>query len=606
MTTNIKKQTLRNNEYYDVQEVFDGLYAKSKENKHFSNLLPIICSKQNVLLAYRNIKKNKGSQTHGTNRTTIMDVGNSDPDKLVAYVERRLRNYTPHSVRRVFIPKSDGRQRPLGIPSIEDRLIQQCIRQVLEPICEAKFYQHSYGFRPNRSTHHAIARSVQLMFSGFHHVVDIDIKGFFDNVSHGKLIKQLWSLGIRDKNFVCILSKMLKAEIEGEGVPTKGTPQGGILSPLLSNVVLNELDWWISSQWENAKTTNPNHETKGNLSNKYRELRKTNLKQIFMVRYADDFKIFCKDAKTAQKAFVATKKWLHERLGLEISPEKSRVVNLRRNHSDFLGFKLKMRKKRTKRSEYSVESHMSDKAKRNVKEILKQRICEMQTKTSGDTVMRYNSAVLGVHNYYKIATDITADLGRIGYDMSRFLWNRTKQIRSDKGQHSALFNKYYGQYKSKIVYIMGTPLFPIHGTRTQPPMNFTQEISMYTPEGRLRIHDKLRSIDPRTLGYLMDNPVRGESTEFNDNRISLYVGQNGLCAVTKRPLVIGDMEVHHKKPRKDGGTDAYDNLLFVQGDIHRLIHATQPETISRLLSALELNEKEQDKVNKLRMLVGKL
>lgn len=125
----------------------------------------------------------------------------------------------------------------------------------MEPICEAKFHEHSYGFRPNRNQSHAIAEANRKMQShGSHYVVDVDIKGFFDNVSHGKLLKQLWALGIRDKKLLSILSTMLKAEVAGIGFPKAGVPQGGIISPLLSNVVLNEFDWWITSQWEEIPT----------------------------------------------------------------------------------------------------------------------------------------------------------------------------------------------------------------------------------------------------------------------------------------------------------------------------------------------------------------
>lgn len=291
-----KRQLLRNNEYYDIQEIFDNLYSKSKHNYKFKNLFNYIIDDRNIELAYRNIKKNKGSTTSGVDGKNINDLKNITNKEIILYVKRRLENYTPQKVRRVEIPKPNGKLRPLGIPTIGDRIIQQCIKQVLEPICEAKFYKHSYGFRPNRSTEHAVSRSVTLANRNFHHVVDIDIEGFFDNVNHGKLLKQIWTLGIRDKKLISIISKILKSPIEGIGVPKKGTPQGGILSPLLSNIVLNELDWWIANQWESIKTRH-----KYTKCNKYTALKKTKLKEMFIVRYADDFKIFCKNRNTAKK-----------------------------------------------------------------------------------------------------------------------------------------------------------------------------------------------------------------------------------------------------------------------------------------------------------------
>jgi len=112
---------------------------------------------------------------------------------------------------------------------MDDRIIQQCIKQVLEPTAEAKFHKHSYGFRPNRSTSHAISRAEFLMWRNkLHYVVDLDIKGFFDNVDHAKLLKQMWTMGIQDKNLLCVIGKILKSEIKGIGIPQKGTPQGGL------------------------------------------------------------------------------------------------------------------------------------------------------------------------------------------------------------------------------------------------------------------------------------------------------------------------------------------------------------------------------------------
>ena len=216
--------------------------------------------------------------------------------------------------------------RPLGIPCIIDRIVQQCILQVMEPICEAKFYEHSYGFRPCRSAENAISYAYGLaQRNKLHYVVDVDVKGFFDNVDHRKLLKQIWTLGIRDTKLIQIIKAMLKAPIEmpdGETVlPSKGTPQGGILSPLLANIVLNELDWWIASQWDEMVghmkhpckvTYYPNGAEKK--CNSYTALKKSNLKEMRIVRYADDFKIFCRTKEDAEKTYYAVKDWLWKRL----------------------------------------------------------------------------------------------------------------------------------------------------------------------------------------------------------------------------------------------------------------------------------------------------
>ena len=219
---------LRYNQYYDMQDTFDELYARSKANATGVDLYGIITSKNNILLAYRNIKNNTGSKTKGTDGLTIEDYKMIDEDSFINGIRETLNSYLPQTVRRTFIKKENGKQRPLGIPTMRDRLIQQMFKQVLEPIVEAKFHRHSYGFRPNRSTHHAMARCAFLINrANLNYVVDLDIESFFDEVNHSSLLSQLYMIGIKDRRVLTIISKMLKAPIEGEGIPTRGTPQGG-------------------------------------------------------------------------------------------------------------------------------------------------------------------------------------------------------------------------------------------------------------------------------------------------------------------------------------------------------------------------------------------
>lgn len=148
----LKKDKLRYNEYFDMQTTFDELYQESRNNNNFYKLMEVIGSKQNIRLAYRNLKGNSGSKTKGTDGKTIEDISKLNDEALIKEVRARLEDYQPLPVRRVYIPKpGSDKKRPLGIPTIWDRLVQQCILQVLEPICEPKFHNHSYGFRPNRS-----------------------------------------------------------------------------------------------------------------------------------------------------------------------------------------------------------------------------------------------------------------------------------------------------------------------------------------------------------------------------------------------------------------------------------------------------------------------
>lgn len=607
------RKSIRNATFYGMQETFDDLYSRSKDNQQFRKLYDIIISRNNILLAYRTIKSNQGSKTSGVNKTTIEDINGATDTQIVSYVRERLENFEPNIVKRVLIPKPNGDTRPLGIPTIEDRLIQQCIKQVLEPICEAKFHPHSYGFRPNRSVTHAMGRVASLTnVNNLHYCISVDIKGFFDNINHGKLLKQLWTIGIHDKKVISIISKMLKAEYDVEGEATKGTPQGGILSPLLANVVLNELDWWISNQWETFETKHDytlirkrNGKEYIERSGKYRALRTSSkMKEMYIVRYADDFKIFCRNYKDAFKVQKAVTEWLHTRLKLETSEKKSKVTNLRRNSDEFLGFRLKVVPNKKK---HTLRTFMTKQAKQNAVEKLKDQVKYIQRHPRSKEVFKMNSMILGLQNYYKTATMVSRDFAEIAYLVERTVHNRMKKNIRRKGNTTEFYKKQYPNWKNyKPIFLYGVRLYNISDVRCDVPMKFSQEISNYTSQGRDIIHKKNKSVSQSIINYLVANPIQSQSVEYNDNRLSKFVAQKGKCSVTGNVLEINEMECHHKLPRKLGGTDAYENLTFITKTVHKLIHATKPETINKLLCKLNLDESSINSINKLRVQAGNI
>lgn len=612
----LKKQKIRNAEYYDMQTAFDKLYADSVSGRQFRNLVELIQRPENIMLAYRNLRKNSGSKTAGVDKKTISDLNKWSDKKLVNHVQRKLDWYVPNAVRRVEIPKDNGKKRPLGIPTIMDRLIQQCILQVLEPICEAKFFKRSNGFRPTHSAENAIAQAERMIQNiGCYYVIDIDIHGFFDNVNHGKLLKQMWALGIRDKKLLSIISAMLKAEVAGIGFPEKGTPQGGIISPLLSNIVLNELDWWVASQWEEMPTKrNYVHRIYANgtpdKSNTIRALRSyTKLKECYLFRYADDFKIFCKKHSDAVKLFEATKQWLWERLGLEISPEKSKIVNVKRHYSEFLGFKLKVREKGKKpdgSKRYVIEAHVRDKALKKIrarsKEIIGQIRRTYDPKMEYRLIQKYNSYLIGVHNYYCIATHVNLDIHEIAFDVKKSLYNRLKHRLQRTGSIS---NRYiqekYGRSR-EVRYLNGHAVVPIAYVQHRVPMDRKNRVNPYTPECRTEIHKNLAGLNLAVMNHLMNTPAGQQSVEYNDNRIALYVAQKGKCAVSGIALDANQVDCHHKKPLSLGGDDSYQNLIIVSDAVHILIHSSSERTIKKYLNDLQLNSKQLAKLNNLRKL----
>lgn len=329
-------------------------------------LLEKILEKENLNKAYKHVKANKGAP--GVDGVTVEEAYESiTQNKKIWLHQIRKRTYKPQPVRRVQIPKENGKMRNLGIPTVFDRIIQQAMVQVLSPIFEEQFSETSYGFRPGRCCENAVVKALEYLNDGYEWIVDIDLERFFDTVDQDRLINIIMRT-IKDGDVVSLIRKYLSAGVMDKGVTKateKGTPQGGNLSPLLSNIMLNELD---------------------------KELEARGLK---FVRYADDCIILVKSEKAANRVLESITKFIEKKLGLKVNAEKSKVT--RPTQTKYLGFSFW---KDTK-GKWKPKPHL--KSYQKIKRKLKQLTCRRISISLDERIKQINYVVRGWVNYFRIA-----------------------------------------------------------------------------------------------------------------------------------------------------------------------------------------------------------
>ena len=320
-------------------------------------------------LAFRNVRRNRGAA--GIDRESIDAFEINLEDNLLALM-RRLKDgaYKPLPLRRVWIPKGQGQTRPLGIPAVRDRVAQEVVRLLLSPLFERLFHEDSYGFRPGRGCHMAVQKVLELHQLGHIHVLDADIKGFFDNLPHHVIMAAV-SAEVADGNILDLVERFLKAGVMEDGAfqPTAvGTPQGGVISPLLANIALNSLDWQL-------------HKAK-----------------YCFVRYADDFVVLCKTEVQVQEALALVQQHLTS-LGLTLSPEKTKTTQFREGFA-FLGFAI---------SAWSVT--MRPKSVEKFKDKVRE-LTPRSHNLDATVIRKLNSVIRGTANYFATSFSHVGDLFR--------------------------------------------------------------------------------------------------------------------------------------------------------------------------------------------------
>jgi RNA-directed DNA polymerase len=344
-----------------------------------------------MLKAFKAVKKNRGAA--GIDKVSIA-MYESNLTKNLASLMRKLKKglYSPKPLRRKHIFKEKGKTRPLGIPAVNCRVAQEVLRQLISPIFEKRFHSNSFGFRPGRNCHQAIERLMHFARMGFRYVVDVDIKGFFDNIPHNLIMDSI-AAKIADGNILNTIEKVLNSgviEEDGEFKPTlRGTPQGGVISPLLANAALDHLDWFLEGY------------------------------NLHFVRYADDFVVLCKTKSEAEKVLDMIQNFLND-MGLEVSKEKTKVSSFSEGFN-FLGFTI--------RNQTAV---MKEKSKEKFKNAIRN-ITIRSHNLNNEVIEKVNRVIRGTVNYFGTKFSTMKTMFR---ELDKWIRKRIRCMKKKRIHHS--------------------------------------------------------------------------------------------------------------------------------------------------------------------------
>lgn len=592
------------------QEVRDQMYQEAKEGKrNFYGLLELATNPVTIITAIHRIKANKGRNTPGSDGKRIRDILTMNYEEVVQLVQQALKDYHPTPVRRVWIDKPGKKEkRPLGIPSILDRIVQELVRMVIEPILEAQFFDHSYGFRPMRDATHAIARVQYILWQAkCTYAVEGDIRAFFDNVNHNILLKKLWKMGVRDKRILMLIKKMLQAGILHEiEVNDLGVPQGGIISPLLANVYLHDFDQYIAEQWEQ----HPKQQDYANKNAACTSMRKQGYPRYFLIRYADDWVILTHSMENAQKIKELAKQFLERNGQLELSEEKTLITDVKTASLTFLGMEMRIRPSRKGKGLVNY-SRPSQKALNGAIQKLKkqaERIKRAQWRENIiQEMLRYNSIAVGIGNYWTMASAVV----QCGSNVDHKLWYtldklfrkitgtspgdfRKRKIEAEKTNnlpirhegHKALV--YYLEHEGCIVGLTHLGFSTFKPALSKNPLE-----TPFSQKGRAmwqeRTEKKLRLTRPDSITMLDGLATRlitnkQDSSSKKKYNFEYYMNRGYAlnrdkcqCKVCNVPLFHGNLHTHHKNPFLSISLiNKVSNLASLCTRCHGLVHSEEP------------------------------
>jgi len=545
------------NDLRKTQESF-ARKAQAQPEHRFGDLYHLVCRKEWLREALRAVLSNVGSRTAGIDGISRRQLAEAEAqEEFIQALQTELRKgtYRPQPVKRHWIPKANGKQRPLGIPTLKDRVVQMTLKMLLEPIWESDFLDCSNGFRPGRRTMDCI-RTCQSRITTqnkFLWVIEGDIKGCFDHVQHRILLK-LVRRRVRDKRVIALISAMLKAGIMEKGLfhhTEEGTPQGGILSPLLANVYLHEFDlWW----WEKYGSLTPYEKAKR---------RRIGIGNCILTRYADDFLLLCNGPREeAERIREEAREVLWDKLRLELSMEKTHLTHVT-DGFDFLGFHLQW--KLPKHGKPWLRVTPSRKSIERFKRTLKE-----QTRRNTfyqaplEKIKSLNRVMRGWNQYYKYV-NATATARKLSFwaNDRLFLWLQKRHKRGARWVMQTYRHreqqKQYDRWNLGVKDERGRMVFLYQMTDLHRRIYYARTY----PHPYLTTSTEQQPDNP--FPRFWDGKTTPEKATWAEIRLTILARDNYQCTQCGNTK---SLHIHHNHARRHNGTNHMDNLKTLCRDCH--------------------------------------